>query len=165
MPVNADAEGDKESMEEILREGDIGHLAFVSDEPYVIPINYTYSQGRIIFHCALEGRKLDLIRANPKVCLEVSSQEGRPAPHAADVCDAPFQSVLCWGEARIIDDLAERIEILNEFQARYDDPPGTRDPITEERANNCGAIEITVTKMTGRKVSGQGKRTWEWKIG
>ena len=84
-PVNADAKGDRESMEEILREADIGHPAFVNDEPYVIPINYAYSKGRIIYHCALEGRKLDLIRANPKICFEVSSQEGHPAHYGETI--------------------------------------------------------------------------------
>ena len=153
---------DKECMERILCEGDIGHLAFVSDEPYVIPINYTYSRGRILFHCALEGKKLDLIRTNPRVCFEASSQEGHPAPHAADVCDAPWESVLCWGEARIVDDLEERQAILEEFQERYDYPKGARNPVTPERVKGCGAVEITVRRMTGRKVSGSDKCAWEW---
>ncbi|MGQ9732801.1 MAG: pyridoxamine 5'-phosphate oxidase family protein [Candidatus Zipacnadales bacterium] len=151
-------------MERILYEGDIGYLAFVSDEPYVIPINYTYSKGRILFHCALKGKKLDLIRADPRVCFAVSRQQGQPAPHASKACNNPFESVLCWGEACIIDDLAERAAILAEFQARYNHPPGTRQPITPDRVKGCGAVEITVTKMTGRKVSGTEKVTWHWKV-
>jgi len=153
---------DKELMEQIVREGDTGYLAFVSDEPYVIPINYAYCEGRVLFHCALEGRKLDLIRANPRVCMAVARQEGRPTPHAGDACDNPFESVLCYGDARIIDDLDERQAILNEFQARYDTPDHKRDPVSLERAEKCGAVEIVVTRMTGRKVSGKEKAAWEW---
>ena len=156
---------DKERMEDILRNDDIGYIAFVSDEPYVIPINYTYSNGRILFHCALEGKKLDLIAENPTVCFAVSNQEGQPAPHGADECDGRFQSVVCWGEARVIDDLAERTGILNEFQARFDRPDGPREPLTEERAKGCGAVEIVVTKMTGRLVHGPEKEAWSWEEG
>jgi nitroimidazol reductase NimA-like FMN-containing flavoprotein (pyridoxamine 5'-phosphate oxidase superfamily) len=149
-------------METILREGDLGYLTFVSDEPYGIPINYTYSGGRILFHCALEGKKLDLIRGNPRVCFAVCRQEGHPTPHAGEACDNPFESVLCWGNARIIDDLEARQAILNEFQARYDLPDKPRPPISLEGTAKCGAVEITVTRMTGRKVSGKEKLAWEW---
>jgi len=153
---------DKELMDQIVREGDIGYLAFASDDPYVIPINYTYSEGRVLFHCALEGRKLDLIRADPRVCMAVARQEGHPAPHAGSACDNPFESVLLWGEARVIDDLDERQAILNEFQARYDTPDHKREPISRERAEKCGAVEIVVTRMTGRKVHAKEKVAWEW---
>jgi nitroimidazol reductase NimA-like FMN-containing flavoprotein (pyridoxamine 5'-phosphate oxidase superfamily) len=156
------SDSDRQCMEQIVREGDIGYLALTSDEPYVIPINYAYCDGRLLFHCALEGRKLDLIRANPTVCMAVARQEGHPAPHAGDACDNPFESVLCWGEARVIDDLDERQRILNEFQARYDTPEHQREPISLDRAEKCGAVEITVTRMTGRKVSGKEKLRWEW---
>ena len=150
-------------MERILGEEDIGHLGLAHEgHVYVVPINYTYSDGRILFHCALEGRKLDMIRANPAVCFEVSRQEGRPAPHAGEVCDAPFESVICWGEARIVEDLDDREAILNEFQARYDAPDSPRQPITRERVKGCGAVEITVTRMTGRRRAGKEKLAWEW---
>jgi len=156
---------DKELMEQIVRAGDIGYLAFASDEPYVIPINYTYSNGRLLFHCALEGRKLDLIRADPRVCMAVARQEGHPAPHAGSACDNPFESVLCWGEARVIDDLDERQAILNEFQARFDTPDHKREPISRERTEKCGAVEIVVTRMTGRKVHAKEKVEWRWEAG
>ena len=70
--------------------------------------------------------------------------------------------MLCWGEARIIDDLDERQAILNEFQSRFDTPDHKREPISLERTAKCGAVEITVTRMTGRKVSGKDKLVWEW---
>ena len=81
-------------------------------------------------------------------------------PHAGDACDNPFESVMCWGDARIIDDLEERAAILNEFQVRYGTDDNPRDTITAERVKGCGAIEITVTKMTGRRFTMQGKERW-----
>jgi len=154
---------DKDQMESILNAGDLGHLGLsASGEVYVLPINYTYSAGRILFHCALEGRKLDMMDANPNVCFTVCRQEGRPAPHAGNLCSAAFESVICWGTARAIADVEERQAILNEFQARYDTPEKKREPISLERAGKCGAVEITVTRMTGRRVADKEKSAWQW---
>ena len=150
-------------MEQILCAETAGHLAMSHDgELYLVPLNYTYVDGRILFHCALEGRKLDMIRANPNVCFEVSRQEGQPAPHAGELCDAPFESVICWGTARVIEDVQERQRILHEFQARYAKYGQAREPISLERAEKCGAVEITVTRMTGRRRKGEECGDWEW---
>jgi uncharacterized protein len=154
---------DLAEMERILQSEAIGHLAMTADgELYLVPLNYTYLDGKILFHCALQGRKLDLMRRNPNVCFEVSRQEGLPAEHAGDPCDTPFESVICWGRARIIDDLAEREAILNAFQARYSTPERPRSPVAPERVEKCGAVEISVTRMTGRRVHAEAKTSWTW---
>ena len=167
MPEDSVHAEDKQKMEEILRTEAIGHLGLAADgEVYIVPLNHTYLQGRILFHCALEGKKLDMIRANPSVCFEVSRQEGRPAPHGDDSCNIPFESVICWGRARIIEDLQERQDVLNAFQARYDSSDKTRPPVSMERVKGCGAVEITVTRMTGRKwAPGDDQPHWEWEDG
>jgi uncharacterized protein len=154
---------DKARMEEILRGNYIGHLAMtVNGELYVVPLNYTYDAGRILFHCALTGRKLDMIRANPHVCFEVCSNGGPPQEHHGEKCDDPFVSVICWGTARVIDDLDERQEVLQAFQVRYATPEKPRNSLTRERAEKCGAVAITVTRMTGRQAQSEENARWEW---
>jgi nitroimidazol reductase NimA-like FMN-containing flavoprotein (pyridoxamine 5'-phosphate oxidase superfamily) len=165
MPPKTDSAHDRTHMERILCRETIGHLAMTHDgELYLVPVNYAYVEGRILFHCALEGKKLDMIRANPDVCFQVSRQEGQPAPHAGELCDAAFESVICWGTARVIDDVRERHRILNEFQARYAKYPQQPEPISLERAQKCGAVEITVTRMTGRRRAGSECDEWEWEV-
>jgi nitroimidazol reductase NimA-like FMN-containing flavoprotein (pyridoxamine 5'-phosphate oxidase superfamily) len=162
MPPTTDNANDRERMEQVLTTESIGHLAMAwGDELYLVPLNYTYVDGRILFHCALEGKKLDMIRANPNVCFEVSRQEGQPAPHAGELCDAPFESVICWGTARVIDDVHERQQVLHEFQARYAKYGQAPEPIALDRAEKCGAVEITVTRMTGRRRKGKECGDWE----
>ena len=157
---------DKGRMEALLISETIGHIAMaVDNDAYVVPLNYAYVDGRILFHCALEGKKLDMIRANPQVCFTVSHEEGEPVEHKADNCDAPFESVLCFGTARVVDDMPERIQVLNEFQARFVTEANPRKPIGEERAVKCGAVEIKVQRMTGRRFAGKEKLFWEWAEG
>src|SRR5574340_183743 len=45
----------------------------LSDEgiPYVVPMNFGLGDGCIYLHCASQGRKLDILRKNDKVCFEM----------------------------------------------------------------------------------------------
>ena len=153
---------DKQLMEQILRAENIGYLGLSGDESYVVPLNYTYTEDRILFHCALEGRKLDMIRANPWVCFAVSRQASEPTEHFNALCSTPYESVICWGNARVIDDLAERQQILSAFQIRYGTPEKPRTSISLESTARCGAVEIVVTRMTGRQVHASERTRWEW---
>ena len=154
---------DREQMEAILQSESFGHLAMTHDgELYVVPINHTYRDGQILVHCALEGKKLAMIRGNPRVCYEVSRQDGPPVEHAGEACDHGFESVICWGTARCVDDLAERHSMLLQFQARYGTASQPRTELAMARAEKCGAVAITVTRMTGRRRAGKDTVSWEW---
>jgi uncharacterized protein len=55
----------------ILRDGTLGRLGCIAaDWPYVVPVNY-YFDGENIYIHTLPGKKLDALRANPRVCLQV----------------------------------------------------------------------------------------------
>src|SRR5262245_42899623 len=55
----------------ILREGNLGRLGCIAAGwPYVVPVNYFFD-GKDIYVHTLPGKKLDALRANPRVCLQV----------------------------------------------------------------------------------------------
>jgi uncharacterized protein len=137
-------------MDEILRQETIGWLGLCGDGgPYVVPLNYAYVDGRILFHCAMEGLKLDCIRANPEVCFSVGRQSGEVRRHAGGgVCHVDSDSVICFGRARILEDIAERAEALNAFQRAFRPDAA---PIPEQDVQRCGAVEIAIREMTGRR--------------
>ena len=68
---------DRSEMEDLLIDAQTGSLATTSYDgsPYITPLNFLYRDGCIYFHCALSGRKLDNIAANPRVCFCVYEQE------------------------------------------------------------------------------------------
>ena len=144
-------------MEEILHRETIGWLATVAEgRPYAVPLNYAYIDGKIYFHCALEGRKLDAVRANPEVCLAVGRQEGEIRRHrGSGVCHPDNESVLCFGRARIIEELAEKAAALNAFNRAFE--PKAED-LPDKAPQRCAVVEITLTEMTGRRERA-GKRT------
>ncbi len=165
MMDNAEQLDGKQRMEDMLNSEVIGHLGLCADdETYVVPLNFTYADGQILFHCALEGAKLDVIKRNPRVCVEVSRMEGTPTPHGPDSCDSAFSSVICWGTARILEDVQERQAVLNSFLERYNTEAHHREPISLEQAEKCGGVAITVERMTGRFfASKEADDRYEWR--
>jgi nitroimidazol reductase NimA-like FMN-containing flavoprotein (pyridoxamine 5'-phosphate oxidase superfamily) len=138
-------------MEKVLRDEVVGRLGLSCDgEMYVLPINHCYVRGRLLFHCAFEGRKLDMMRENPRVCFEVdrwtSNPKARNRPYH-EICNAGYESVICWGRAREITDIQERVKVLNAYQSHYEITPRQR--ITRARAAKCHAFVVDIERMTG----------------
>jgi uncharacterized protein len=146
-------------MEHLLREEVVGYLGVAGDgQPYVVPLNYAYADGKIVFHCALTGQKLEAIRANPSVCFTVARQTGLVRDHAGGPpCHVDSDSVICSGRARLLDDPGERAAALNTFNRRY--RPDVPD-LPPERVAQCMAVEITITEMTGRRERGRQRTYW-----
>lgn len=140
----------------LLEDEDTGCLCLSrGGEPYGVPVSYALIGGRIIFHCALKGEKLDCIKENPRVCFTVSRHPDRVKPHHPEKgCDYRYESVICRGKARLVEDVAERCELLNKFLAHFNVRLGKApdaNPIPEEVAAGLGCVEITIETMTGRK--------------
>jgi nitroimidazol reductase NimA-like FMN-containing flavoprotein (pyridoxamine 5'-phosphate oxidase superfamily) len=149
MPSAESSEARRE-MERILREEKIGYLGISTvGPPYVIPLNYAYAGGAILFHCARKGRKLDLIRANPLVSFTVARQFGEVVRHPQGAsCHVNSDSVVCTGTARIVEDPEERLRLLNAFNRVLQ--PDAND-IPPQEAAKCFAVEIRVSEMSGRQ--------------
>jgi len=140
----------RKEMEKILREETVGYLGLSMDgRPYVVPLNYGYVEGKILFHGALTGKKLDYLKANPQVCFTVGRQAGQVVRHPQGaLCHVENDSVICYGLARTVEDLEERRQILTSFNRCFQ--PDAAE-ITLEAASKCCAIEINITEMTGRQ--------------
>jgi nitroimidazol reductase NimA-like FMN-containing flavoprotein (pyridoxamine 5'-phosphate oxidase superfamily) len=154
----------RDEMEAILREEAVGYLGLSLDgQPYVVPMNYVYVEGKVIMHCALRGRKLNTIRANPQASFAVGRQTGRVREHVwQDPCHVDSDSVICYGTARILETPQERQPALDAFNGHFDPDA---EPISLERAANCGVIVIDITEMTGRRERKQGRTYWRCRFG
>jgi nitroimidazol reductase NimA-like FMN-containing flavoprotein (pyridoxamine 5'-phosphate oxidase superfamily) len=146
-------------MEKILHEEVLGYLGLsLDDTPYVVPLNYAYTEGKILFHCALKGKKLDYLERNKTVCFTVARQRDTIEQHEEkDPCHIDSESVICFGNARIIEDIPERHKALNTFNERFD--PGS-DEISLKRTKGCYVVEIKINEMTGRQDKNQKCTYW-----
>jgi len=150
-----------EEIEKVLREGNLGFLGLSDgDVPYVVPLTYIYRDGKIIFHCALTGKKLDYLQANNKVCFTVARQEGTPEQHEKNnACLIHAESVMCFGTARLVEDLTERHALLNEIN-KYFKPDAEELPF--KRTKHCYAVEIAISEMTMRREVNLIRQHWKY---
>ncbi len=152
----------REEMEQLLREVRFGCLGLAHEgRPYVIPLNYAYVDGRLLFHCALEGAKLDHIASNPTVCFTVARQRGVVELHSESLCQPDSESVICYGTARVIEDLEKRTEALNAFNRSF---RPDAEPIPAERVATCAVVEIVVTEMTVRREQAGELTCWRYRF-
>ena len=108
---------DEGQIRQILDTARVLHLGLcVDNEPYVVPMNYGYrlEDGKLVFylHSAVLGRKLDMIRKNPNVFVELDCDrqpfEGeKPCQYGLS-----YSSVMGRGKARIIEDVEEKIQAM-----------------------------------------------------
>jgi nitroimidazol reductase NimA-like FMN-containing flavoprotein (pyridoxamine 5'-phosphate oxidase superfamily) len=137
-------------IEAILREGTVCFLALAGgNSPYVVPLNYGYADNVLYFHCAGEGMKIDLIRVNPSVSFSiVAGHEVREADRACN-WGAAYRSVIGFGRATILSDLAGKEEALRIIMRHYS--PEREWRFTEEQMNAVLAIRVDITSMTGKQ--------------
>ena len=101
----------------ILDEGKVLRLGLaVDNEPYVVPMNYGYKMedGKLTLylHSAQKGKKLDMLRANPRVFFELDCRwkpfEGeKPCQYGLS-----YSSVMGRGEAVLVEDVEEKMEAM-----------------------------------------------------
>ena len=137
---------------EILDKSKVVHIGMVdNDEPYVVPMNYgyTYENEKLTLwlHGATVGRKLDIIRKNPKVFFEM---ECDLVPFDGDVAcryGISYSSVMGKGIATIVEDSEEKqkgLKILMKTQVNKDFE------FNEKLAAVVGIIKIEVSDFTAK---------------
>lgn len=141
----------REECEAILRRGTSGVLALSGDDgyPYAVPLSYFYEDGKIWFHCAREGHKLDAIANSPRASFCVIDAD-QILPQKYTTC---YRSVIVFGKVRVLTDEKEKLELIRQFMIRYF-PEGTE----EGRQNSIDTgfermcmLELTCEHMTGKE--------------
>lgn len=141
---------DRAAIEAILHRAGVGRLGLAVDgQPYVVPLNYVYYNGALYFHCADEGRKIEMLKANPRVCFEVDEHYGtvrsnKPVPHSSH-----YASVIVFGQARVLSDLHLKFEVLQALLDKY--APGRHyRSMRLPEAQMATVVEINPEAMTGK---------------
>lgn len=134
---------------EILRSSTSGVLAVSGDNdyPYAVPVSYVYKDGKIFFHCAKVGHKLDGIQKNDRVsfCV-IKTDDIKP-----ETFTTHYRSVIVFGRARILKEDGEKRQALESLVEKYS-PGYTAEgqaEITNGWSKVC-TVEIKVEHMTGK---------------
>lgn len=79
--------------------------------PYCLPLSFVRVGDSLYFHCAREGRKIDLLWACPQVCVTFVGED-RPYFQAPAMYSTWYQSVIVTGTAREVTGAGEKAEAL-----------------------------------------------------
>lgn len=89
--------------------------ADASGQPYGVAVLHVIEGDSIYFHCALEGRKLDNLRENPKVCMSFIASMSRDE----EAYTHRYESAIAEGTAAVVEDREEKIHALRLICKRY----------------------------------------------
>ena len=134
----------------ILRKSTAGTLALLGDNdyPYAVPISYVYADGKLYFHSALNGHKVDAIRKYDKASFCVIEQdEVHPKKYTTF-----FRSVIAFGRIHIIEDETEKLETARMLGNRYN--PNQEEALQKELENGLSRmlmIRFDIEHLTGKE--------------
>ena len=135
----------------ILRGAKSGVLAVCGEDgyPYTVPLNFAYHDGKIVFHSASEGHKLDAIRRCGKVSFCVVAQDEVMPKELT----CAYLSVIAFGRARIVEEPARQAEIAVLLGEKYS--PGYPEiyrPAIDKAlaARKMVCVEISIEHLTGK---------------
>ena len=140
-----------EMTEEIIKRGSSGVLALMGDDgyPYAVPVSYAYENGRLWFHGATTGHKVDAIRRCDKASICVVAKD--------DVVPERFtthyRSVIAFGRIRIVEDDDEKRTFTARIAAKYSPSMGEAEVQREidREWSALGVYEMTIEHMTGKE--------------
>ena len=143
---------DEAQILKILDTAKVLHLGLcVNDEPYVVPMNYGYTmeEGKLVLylHSALQGKKLDMIRSNPRVFFELDCDrlpfEGdKPCQYGL-----VYSSVMGRGTARIVEDVEEKKQAMTLLMKTQ---TGKDFEFNDRLVSIVSVIRIDVTEYTAK---------------
>jgi len=135
---------------EILQKATSGTLALLGDGgyPYAVPLSYVYHDGKLYFHSALTGHKVDAIRNYDKASFCVIDKDDvKPEEYTTY-----FRSVIAFGHIHIIDDEAEKLETTRLLGQRYN--PGNDASLQQEIEKGFSRmlmICLEIDHLTGKQ--------------
>lgn len=140
---------DAAEIEQIIKQARVCRLGLVDgNEPYVVPVCFGYEKNAFYFHCAPEGRKIDLIKKNNQVCVEIDDDVEISGAEKPCGWSAKYRSVIGVGRAHILEDEEDKIHGLAVIMWQF----GERKPNIEfEKTDRTAVVRIDIENITGKK--------------
>ncbi len=139
----------EERTREIIKKAEYGILmtADKDGQPYGVAVSHVMDGNKIYFHCALEGRKLENIRVNPKVCMSCVSN----AYVDQEKYTHRYESAVAEGKATIVSDREEKLYALRLICRKYA-PHSFKDSddYILPKMDKTGVVRIDIEMLSGK---------------
>ena len=140
---------DKNEIEAILEKATFCRVAFSENEtPYIVPVNFGYEDDCLYFHSASDGRKIETIKKNNRVCFEMDIDQEVVKSEKPCNWSVKYRSVIGFGRALFVDDLEEKRRALNIIVRHYS---GAFYDYPDNALREVAVVKIEIESMTGKK--------------
>lgn len=139
---------DRSQIDNIMERALVCRIAMCDDgQAYVVPVNFGYSDGYLYIHSAHVGKKIDILKRNPRVSFEVDIDHALVA--GEDPCSYTFnyRSVVGFGTATILHDVKEKREGMDAIVKHY---AGGASSYPDTALARVTLVRIEISSITGR---------------
>jgi nitroimidazol reductase NimA-like FMN-containing flavoprotein (pyridoxamine 5'-phosphate oxidase superfamily) len=110
-------------IEQVIGSTEVCHVSMVDldGKPYVLPFNFGFHDGSLYLHSGPEGKKIEIWKQNPNVCVAFSSDYLLRYQHKEVACSysMKYRSVLIYGKVEEICDMDEKKHYMNIIMKKY----------------------------------------------
>jgi len=147
----------REELSAILKKCAVGRIGLsVDGQPYVVPMNFGFEWEddtlNLYFHCANEGRRLDMIKDNNKACFQADCSHKLVT--AEKPCDHSFryESIIASGPIEVLSEKEDRIHGLTCIMSKYSKAESFDFP--EHELVNTTVLRLSSTEYAGKGLQG-----------
>jgi len=139
---------DRAAIESILAKSTVCRLALsTNDRPYIVPLCFGYEDNALYFHTAQEGKKIDILKKNSRVCFEVDCDHELVSNETPCKWSMKYRSVIGVGKASLIDDPESKRKALDSIMQHYAGRPSGYSAASMEKIL---IIKVEIESMTGK---------------
>ncbi len=141
----------REEIDDIIRGARVCRLGLADgNQPYVVPMNFGYAPPYLFFHCAQEGRKLEILKKNAKVCFEFDHLEKLNKHAQACEWGASYTSVIGEGQAGLLSDPEQKRSALACIMAQYS---SRAFEFPDDALARTAVIRVEIKTVSGKRAS------------
>jgi len=139
---------DRSEIEAIIRKSLICRLAMADENrPYIVPLCFGFRNNTLYFHSAIHGKKLNILRNNPRICIEFDADcVIRTGDNACDF-SMRYSSVIGFGTATFVNNPEAKRDALDVIMAHYTDGKFT---YTDSAIRKIAIIKVNIDSLTGK---------------
>ena len=139
-------------MELLLERMPVGRLAVTTEDgPYIVAVNYMYFEGSIYFHSGLAGRKMEALRADPRVCFMVDEVGPQVLWEQGCGISQVYKSVVCFGKAEFVEGQVKKRGILESMVQKYVPSSYPFSTMKDQNVERTAVVKIVIESMTGKE--------------
>jgi hypothetical protein len=136
----------------LLERTSVGRLAVTTEEgPYIVAVNYLFFEGSIYFHSGLSGRKIEALRADPRVCFLIDKVGPQVLWEQGCGISQIYKSVVCFGKAEFVEDPVEKRGMLERMIRKYVPSNYPLPPMTDQNVEKTAVVRIIIESMSGKE--------------